>query len=81
MKNVTIYTTSTCGFCKQTKAFLAERGVAYTEFDVGESHEKAEEMMKRTGQMGVPVIIIADEGGKEETVIGFDQPKLEAALT
>lgn len=80
MKQVTIYTTSTCGFCKQTKAFLKERGVAYTEFDVGEDHKKAEEMMNRSGQMGVPVVFVKNESGKEEMIIGFDQPKLEAAL-
>lgn len=80
MKQVTLYTTSTCGFCKQAKAFLKERGVDYTEFDVGEDREKADDMMKRSGQMGVPVIFVTDEAGKEEMIIGFDQPKLEAAL-
>lgn len=80
MKQVTIYTTPTCGFCKQAKAFFQERGVAYTEIDVNADQAKAEEMMERSGQMGVPVIFVTDDAGKEEMIIGFDQLKLEAAL-
>ncbi|MDD4859129.1 MAG: Uxx-star family glutaredoxin-like (seleno)protein [Dehalococcoidales bacterium] len=72
---VKIYTTPTCGYCQMAKHFLAERGVGYEEFDVSRDRSAAEEMVRLTGQMGVPVIIVGDE-----MVIGFDRPRLEGLL-
>jgi len=79
MKSVTIYTTPTCGFCKATKAFLAEHEVAYTEHDVTEDESALKEMMDLSGQQGVPFIIVG-EGEGRVMITGFDQPKLAAAL-
>lgn len=70
---VTIYTTKTCGYCKATKALLAEHGVSYKEIDVGTDRVKAREMIEMTGQMGVPVTVI---GKEKKTVIGFDKQAL-----
>lgn len=75
MKNVTIYTTQTCGYCKMAKDFFAEHGVAYAEYNVGTDLEKRKEMIEKSGQMGVPVITIDDE-----TVVGFDKTRLSALL-
>lgn len=72
---VTIYSTSTCPYCKLAKAFMTEKHVAYTEINVQENPEKAEEMIQKSGQMGVPVI---DVDGK--IIVGFDQPALKEAL-
>jgi glutaredoxin-like YruB-family protein len=74
-KNVTIYSTPTCHFCKMAKEFFAEKGVAYTGFDVSSDAEKREEMIKMTGQLGVPVIVI---GG--DIMVGFDREKIAAKL-
>ena len=74
-KQVIIYTTPTCGYCRATKEFFKEHNVSYTEYDVSTDSAKAHEMIEESGQMGVPVIII---GG--ELVIGFDRPKLENLL-
>lgn len=73
--NVNIYTTPTCGYCHQAKRFLAERGVPYVEYDVSRDQAAAEEMVRLTGHMGVPVIVIDGE-----VVIGFDRPRLEQLL-
>ncbi len=73
--NVTIYTTPTCGYCHQAKRYLAERGVNYAEHDVSQDRAAAQEMMRLTGQMGVPVIVV---NGKP--IIGFDRAKLESML-
>lgn len=78
-KPVTIYTTQTCGFCKAAKAFMNEHGVAYTEIDVGADQAKAREMIERSGQMGVPVIVVG-EGDEEEIIVGFDKERLAAAV-
>lgn len=75
MKPVTIYTTPTCVYCKMAKAFFAEKGVSYTEKDVVTDMKAREEMVQKSGQLGVPVI---DAGGT--IIVGFDKEGLEEAL-
>ena len=74
-KSVTIYSTSTCPYCKMAKAYMTEKGVAFTDINVQEDAAKAEEMIKKSGQMGVPVI---DVDGK--IIVGFDKDALRDAL-
>jgi glutaredoxin-like YruB-family protein len=71
MKKVTIYSTPSCHFCHMAKDFFKEKGVAFEDFDVASNLEKRKEMMDKSGQMGVPVIIIEDQ-----IVVGFNQPKI-----
>lgn len=73
--DVKIYTTPTCGYCHQAKRFLSERVVKYTEYDVSHDRAAAEEMVRLTGHMGVPVIVVDGQ-----VVIGFDRPRLEYLL-
>ena len=75
MKSATIYTTPTCHFCHMAKEYFQKHSVEYTEKDVTKDEAARNEMVEKTGQMGVPVI---DIGG--EFVIGFDQPKLAQLL-
>ena len=75
MKQVSIYTTPTCQYCKMAKEFFQANNVEYTENDVSVEEEKRNEMVEKSGQMGVPVIDI--EG---EIVVGFDEPKLKELL-
>lgn len=79
MKNVTIYTTSACVYCKMTKEFFAEHNIAYTEKNVATDQAAAQEMVDKSGQMGVPVTIISDNG-KDEVVVGFDEDRLSTLL-
>lgn len=72
---ITIYSTKTCGFCKAAKDFLGSHQVAYTEIDVGQNQAKAREMIEKSGQMGVPVILVG-EGQNQEIIVGFDQERL-----
>ncbi len=74
-KPITIYSTPTCHFCNMTKDFLKEKGISYTEFDVAHDLEKRQEMIQRSGQMGVPVIYVGDE-----LIIGFDKARLVSSL-
>jgi glutaredoxin 3 len=74
-KTVTIYSTPTCHFCQMTKEFLKEKGIAYTDFDVAHDLEKRQEMIQKSGQMGVPVIFVGDE-----MIVGFDKERLESSL-
>lgn len=75
MKEITIYSTPTCHFCQMTKEFLAERNIPYTEHNVAEDLAKRQEMVEKSGQMGVPVIFVG-----ETMLIGFDKEKLSEAL-
>lgn len=75
MANITIYSTPTCPYCKMEKQYLASKGIAYTDVDVAADPTKADEMIKKSGQMGVPV---TDIDGT--IIVGFDKPKLNAAL-
>lgn len=79
MKNVTMYTTPTCAYCKMTKEFFNEHGIAYAEKDVSQDQSAAQEMIEKSGQMGVPVTVISD-GGNDEIIVGFDRARLSAAL-
>lgn len=72
---VTIYTTPTCHFCQKAKDFFAEKKVEYTAYDVASDAEKRTEMIKLTGQLGVPVIVVG-----EDIMVGFDRSKLAAKL-
>ena len=72
---VTIYSTPSCHFCHMAKDFFKEKNVAYTEHDVASDLERRKEMIEKSGQMGVPVIIIGDE-----LTVGFDKPKIEKLL-
>ncbi|MDP2598579.1 MAG: glutaredoxin domain-containing protein [Candidatus Liptonbacteria bacterium] len=75
MKPVTIYTTVTCGYCKMAKEFFQKNNVQFQEFDVGKDLEKRQEMIEKSGQMGVPVITV---GG--DMVVGFNKPRLTELL-
>jgi len=74
-KTVVIYSTPTCHFCHAAKEFFGKHHVEYTDYNVAEDAEKREEMVQKTGQMGVPVIVIG-----EEVVVGFDEARLRDLL-
>jgi glutaredoxin-like YruB-family protein len=72
---VTIYTTPGCSVCHKTKEYLSGKGIAFEEIDVSADRRAADEMIQKTGQMGVPVIIVDGV-----TLVGFNQMKLDVAL-
>ncbi len=74
-KTVTIYTTPSCHFCHMSKEFFKANGVTYTEVDVAADAAKRAEMIDKSGQMGVPVIMIGDD-----LVVGFDKRRLSELL-
>lgn len=78
-KPVTIYTTTTCVYCRAAKDFFKEHGINYTEVDVGADATKAREMIEKSGQMGVPVIVVG-EGVDEQLIVGYDKARLGQLL-
>ena len=75
MKNVTIYSTQTCGYCTMAKEFFNKHNIKYVEKDVGADEEARHEMLHKSNQMGVPVIDIDGE-----IMVGFNEPKLAELL-
>lgn len=73
--NVTVYSTPTCPYCKLAKEYLAEKGVAYQEINVAADPAAANEMVKKSGQMGVPVVDI-----NGEIIVGWNKQALEETL-
>lgn len=74
-KNVRIYSTPACPWCIRVKQFLKDNNVVFEDYDVASDRAKADEMVAKSGQMGVPVIDI--EG---EIIVGFDKERIKAAL-
>ena len=74
-KKVLVYSTPTCPYCKRVKDYLTQKGVSFSDYNVAEDREKAKEMIDKSKQMGVPVIIIDDD-----VVVGFNQAKLDSLL-
>ncbi len=76
VKKVTIYSTPTCPYCKRAKDYLTQKGIVFTDYNVAEDREKAKEMIEKSKQMGVPVIVVGDD-----IVVGFNQAKLDSLLS
>ena len=80
MKNITVYSTATCGFCKMLRGYLSDKGIKYDVKMADEDQAIAQELYEKSGQLGVPFTVITDEDGKEENILGFDRQKIDAAL-
>lgn len=80
MPIVKIYTTATCAYCRAEKAYLDSRGVKYEEAHADIDAAAAEEMIKISGQMGVPFTVITKDDGQKVGILGFDQQRLATEL-
>jgi glutaredoxin len=80
IKNITIYTTHTCPFCKMEKQFFSEHKVAYQEVFVDDDEAKKHQMINLSGQMGTPVTLVEYDDAEKRQFVGFDQAKLTALL-
>jgi glutaredoxin 3 len=78
---ITIYSTTTCPYCKMLKDYLTLKGLTYTEKMVDQSDAIREEMSSVSGGfLGVPFILINKDDGTKETIIGFDKGKINLSL-
>ncbi|MDD4182826.1 MAG: glutaredoxin family protein [Candidatus Omnitrophica bacterium] len=73
--DIKIYSTPTCPYCKLAKQYFSSKGLSYEDFDVSVNRQAMEEMVKLSGQMGVPTIVI---NGK--IIVGFDKTRVEELL-
>jgi glutaredoxin 3 len=72
---VVVFTSPTCSFCRAAKGYFRQRNIRFKEVDVSRDASAAREMVRRTGQQGVPVIYIGSR-----FVVGFDRPKIDRLL-
>jgi len=74
-KRVTVYSTPTCPYCHQAKDYLTSKGVAFADLNVATDLEARNAMVRRSGQLGVPVIEVDGQ-----VIIGFNRGKLDELL-
>jgi len=79
-KKYIIYSTPTCSYCRLLKEWLSSKGVTFDSVDVASDPMRGQEMIQKTGQMGVPVSIITMPDGREEIILGFDQARIASLL-
>ena len=74
-KRIMVYGTNTCPHCLRLKAFLKDNGIAFDDIDVASDPAKADEMIEKSSQMGVPVVDIDGD-----IIIGFDKTAISSKL-
>jgi glutaredoxin-like YruB-family protein len=74
-KKVILFSSSSCPWCSRVKNYLHEKGVRVKEIKVDRDPEAAKDLVRMTGQMSVPVLIIG-----RATVTGFDKAKIDRLL-
>jgi glutaredoxin-like YruB-family protein len=72
---VIVFSSPTCVWCNRAKTYLRGRGVPFRDVDVSGDPAAARDLVRRTGQMGVPVIEIDGR-----PIVGFDQARIDSAL-
>ena len=72
---VIMFTTPTCSFCNAAKRYFREKSIKFTEVDVSRDMAAARDLQRRTGQTGVPVILI-----NNRPIVGFDRPRINQML-
>lgn len=72
---VIVFSTPTCTYCNMAKKYFRDKGIRFKDVDVSRDSHAARDMVRRSGQQGVPVI---DIGGK--IVVGFDRPRIDKYL-
>ena len=74
-KRVIVFSTPTCTYCTQAKRYLRERGIRFRDVDVSKDSAAARDLVRRSGQQGVPVL---DIGGR--IIVGFNRPEIDRLL-
>ncbi len=80
MPKIVIYSTPVCPYCNMLKAYLTDHKIEFENKNVASDQVAAQEMVKKSGQMGVPVSVITTGDNKEEVVIGFDKERINQLL-
>ena len=78
---ITVYTTTTCPYCKMLKDYLGKNNTEFIEKLVDQDDDAREEMVSKSGgYLGVPFTLLIKDDGGEETVLGFDKSRFDQLL-
>lgn len=77
---IKIYSTPSCTWCHKAKEFFKSKKLKFEDINVAEDEKARSEMLEKTGQMGVPVIEITQQGKEPVIIVGFDQEAIEEEL-
>ncbi len=76
MVEIEVYTTPTCPYCTKLKKWLDNESIEYKTVDLSQNKDKAQKLIQKTGQRGVPQTLIKKDG-EEKAVIGFNPEKIK----
>jgi glutaredoxin 3 len=79
-KNITIFTTNTCGYCGMVKKFLTSKGVTYQEINLDNDPDKQQEAYELSGQLTVPITVVTKQDDSRQVVVGYNLAQLAPAL-
>lgn len=79
-KNVTIFTTNTCGYCQMVKKYLGAKGVAYEEVNLDTHPERQAEAINLSGAMTVPVTVVTQHDDSRDVIVGYNLARLAPAV-
>jgi len=78
---ITIYSTKTCGYCYALKSWLKDKQIEFTDYSVDINPIAAQNMVRMSGQMGVPFSVIEKDDGSTVQILGFDRQKFSTTLS
>lgn len=80
VKNITIFTTTTCAYCPMVKKWLATKGYSYSEVNLDQNPERQAEALALSGAMTVPVTVVTKQDDTKQVIVGFNLAKLAPAV-
>lgn len=79
-KDITIFTTNTCGYCAMVKKWLGAKGHSYQEVNLDEHPDRQAEALALSGALTVPVTVVTKHDDSKEVIVGFNLAKLAPAV-
>ncbi len=80
VKNITIFTTNTCGYCQMVKKYLGAKGMTYEEVNLDEHPNRQTEAVTISGAMTVPVTVVTKTDNTQEVIVGYNLARLAPAV-
>lgn len=80
VKNITIFTTNTCGYCSMVKKYLGAKGMNYEEVNLDEHPQRQAEALELSGALTVPVTVVTKADESKEVIVGYNLAKLAPAV-
>jgi glutaredoxin len=80
VKNITIFTTNTCGYCSMVKKYLGAKGMNYEEVNLDEFPQRQAEALELSGALTVPVTVVTKHDESKEVIVGYNLAKLAPAV-